>query len=133
MDHTLSAMLGIKLSFSQPIRDNVLESISQVDGQIVIKVFGNDLNILKEQAREILHQVQNVRGVVRAFIDRGGNLPQYLIEMDREAAARYGLNVGDLQDLVETALSGKAAAELWEGERHFSVLLRLKEPGRAPR
>jgi cobalt-zinc-cadmium resistance protein CzcA len=132
MDRILSAMPGIEPSFSQPIRDNVLESISQVDGQIVIKLFGDDLYVLKDHAQKVIQLVNSVPGVARAFIDRGGDLPQYLIEIDREAAARYGLNVADLQDLVETALGGKAATEFWEGERHFSIVVRLKESERAP-
>lgn len=102
-------------------------------GRSLSKYLAAILNIPKEQAlEEILYQVQNVRGVVWAFIDRGSNFSQYLIEVDREATARYGLNVGDLQDLVEIALGGKAATELWEGERYFSVVLKLKEPERVP-
>jgi len=131
MDHILSALPGVEPSFSQPIRDNVLESISQIDGQIVIKVFGEDLGVLKQEARKIIRTVGDVPGVVRAFIDRDGELPQYLMEIDREGAARHGLNVRDLQDLVETALGGKSATELWEGEKHFSVVVKLKEAERA--
>ncbi|MCH2221915.1 MAG: efflux RND transporter permease subunit, partial [Dechloromonas sp.] len=74
--------------------------------------------------------IGNVPGVARAFIDRDGDLPQYRLEIDRAAAARYGLNVMDVQDVVETALAGKAATELWEGDRHFSVVVRLDEPSR---
>jgi heavy metal efflux system protein len=132
MDQVLSAMPGMEPSFSQPIRDNVLESISQIDGQIVIKVFGDDLGVLKEQADRVLQLVADVPGVTRAFIDRQGELPQYLLEFDRAAAARYGLNVADLQDLVvETALGGRSATELWEGERHFGVAVRLPESERS--
>ncbi len=130
MDASVSTLAGIDPSFSQPIRDNVLESISQVDGQIVIKVRGDDLDRLNEHARRILGQIQTVKGVVRAFIDREGSLPQYVMDIDRAAAARYGINVGDIQDLVETAMAGKATSELWEGERHFSVVVRLKEGAR---
>ena len=131
MDRLLSALPGIEPAFSQPIRDNVLESISQIDGQIVIKVFGEDLNVLKNEAHEILRSVGTVPGVVRAFIDRDGDLPQHLLEIDREDAARYGINVRQLQDLVETALGGAVATELWEGERHFSIVVRLKDVERA--
>src|SRR6185369_13731402 len=68
---------------------------------------------------------------VRAFIDREGELPQYLLEIDRAAAARYGLNVADIQDVIETVLAGKAATQLWEGEKHFGVVVRLPEEQRA--
>jgi cobalt-zinc-cadmium resistance protein CzcA len=132
MDAAVSDLPGMEPSFDQPIRDNVLESISQVDGQIVIKVRGDDLERIHEEARRILAEISGVPGVVRAFIDREGSLPQYVIDIDREAAARYGVNVGDIQDLVETALAGKATSELWEGERHFSVVVRLKDAERDP-
>jgi cobalt-zinc-cadmium resistance protein CzcA len=69
-------------------------------------------------------------GVSRAFIDREGQLPQVRVDIDREAAARYGVNVGDIQDVVETALAGKSTSELWEGERHFAVVVRLAPDAR---
>ena len=131
LDDAVSALPGIEPSFSQPIRDNVLESISQVDGQIVIKVRGDDLDSLAKHGERILGQIAGVKGVIRAFIDRSGTLPQYVLDIDRQAAARYGINVGDIQDLVETALAGKATSELWEGEKHFSVVVRLKESERS--
>jgi cobalt-zinc-cadmium resistance protein CzcA len=115
MDAAVSAIPGMEPSFDQPIRDNVLESISQVDGQIVIKVRGDDLVRIHDEARRILDEIADVPGVARAFIDRDGSLPQYVIDIDREAAARYGVNVGDIQDVVETAMAGKSTSELWEG------------------
>lgn len=131
MDSAVSELPGIESSFSQPIRDNVLESISQVDGQIVIKAHGDDLAQLRTIGKHIIDQISTVPGVSRAYIDRDGDLPQQVINIDREAAARYGINVGDIQDIVEMALAGKATTELWEGERHFSVVVRLKESERA--
>ncbi len=130
MEDKLNDMPGIEPTFSQPVRDQILESISQIDGQIVIKLFGDDMATLRAEGRQILDRIGNVPGVVRAFIDRDGDLPQYRLEIDRAAAARYGLNVMDVQDVVETALAGKAATELWEGDRHFSVVVRLAEPSR---
>ena len=126
MDEAVSTLPGIEPSFSQPIRDNVLESISQIDGQIVIKVRGDDLDRLTSSATRILGRIQTVPGVTRAFIDRAGSLPQYVLDIDRAAAANFGINVGDIQDLIETAMAGKSTSELWEGERHFSVVVRLK-------
>ena len=128
MDAAVSAIPGMEPSFDQPIRDNVLESISQVDGQIVIKVRGDDLEQINAEGHQVLSAIEDVPGVVRAFIDRDGTLPQYIVDIDRAAAARYGINVGDVQDLIETALAGKATSEFWEGEKHFSVVVRLK-PG----
>jgi len=131
MDRAVSLLPGVDATFSQPIRDNVLESISQIDGQIVIKVHGDDLAVLRKTAKSIVDQIYNVPGVARAYIDRDGELPQQIIDVDRDAAARYGINVADIQDEIETALAGKATTELWEGERHFSVVVRLSEEQRS--
>jgi cobalt-zinc-cadmium resistance protein CzcA len=126
MEDKVNDMPGIEPTFSQPVRDQILESISQIDGQIVIKIFGDDMKTLRETGHQLLDRIGNVPGVARAFIDRDGDLPQYRLEIDRAAAARYGLNVADIQDVIETALAGKAATELWEGDRHFSVVVKLK-------
>ena len=131
MGKAVSLLPGIEATFSQPIRDNVLESISQIDGQIVIKVHGDDLALLRKTAKKITDQISTVAGVANAYIDRDGDLPQEIIDIDRDAAARYGINVGDIQDVIETALAGKATTELWEGERHFSVVVRLSEAQRS--
>ena len=130
MNAVLQTIPGIEPSFSQPIRDNVLESISQIDGQIVIKVFGEDMDVLRRLAGEVLRTITPVRGVARAFVDRAGLVPQLQIEIDRARAARYGLNVADVEDVIETALGGKTATELWEGERRFNVVVRLAEEER---
>ena len=130
MEQALLALPAIKPSFSQPIRDNILESISQIDGQIVIKVFGEDIPTLRGVAEQVLNEVADVRGVSRALIDRVGELPNYLVTIDRARAARYGLNVADIQDVIEVALGGKAATYLWEGERRFAVAVRLPEEQR---
>ena len=130
MEDKLNDLPGIEPTFSQPVRDQILESISQIDGQIVVKLFGDDTATLKLHANQLLEKIGEVPGVIRAFIDRDGDLPQYRLEIDRAAAARHGLNVMDVQDAVEMALAGKAATELWEGDRHFSVVVRLDEASR---
>ena len=127
MDRKLSAIPGIDPAFSQPIRDNVLESISQIKGQIVVKVSGEDLNELRRVSEAIQREIKQVQGVQRGEIDRLGDLPQLVIDIDRDRAARLGLNVQDIQDVVEAALGGKAATQLWEGERKFAVAVRLPE------
>jgi heavy metal efflux system protein len=130
MDAEISKIPGLEPSFSQPIRDNVLESISQIDGQIVVKVFGDDLDTLRDQAEQVLRQVSTVPGVARAFVDRLGELPQIQVRVDRARAARYGLNVADVQDVIESALGGKAVTQVWEGEQRFAVAVRLPEEER---
>jgi len=130
MNTSLHAIPGIAPSFSQPIRDNVLESISQIDGQVVVKIFGDDVDVLRRVANDALHAISDVRGVARAFVDRAGQVPQLRIAIDRGRAARYGLNVADVEDVIETALGGKTATQLWEGERRFNVVVRFGEDER---
>ena len=130
MHKALSAIPGIDPAFSQPIRDNVLESISQIKGQIVLKVAGDDLDQLRRITEAVAREVNQVRGVSRAEIDRLGELPQLVIDIDRQRAGRLGLNVSDIQDVIEAALAGKAATQIWEGERKFAVAVRLPESRR---
>lgn len=130
MDRKLSIIPGIDPAFSQPIRDNVLESISQIKGQIVVKVAGEDLGELQRTVEAMRREFRQVQGVQRAEVDRLGQLPQLVIDIDRERASRFGLNVSDVQDVIESALAGKAATQLWEGERKFAVAVRLPEDER---
>jgi cobalt-zinc-cadmium resistance protein CzcA len=125
MDQALAVIPGLEVSFSQPIRDNVLESISQIDGQVVIKVFGEDPEALKAAARQVLASAEKVQGVSRAFVDRAGDVPQARLDIDRAAAARYGLSISDIEEQIELALGGRSVTELWEGERHYGVVTRL--------
>jgi cobalt-zinc-cadmium resistance protein CzcA len=95
-----------------------------------VKVFGPDGDVLKERAEQMLAAISSVRGVSRAFIDRAGTLPQLQIEINRQQAARYGLNISDVEDVIETAIGGKTATEIWEGEKKFAVTVRLTEEDR---
>jgi cobalt-zinc-cadmium resistance protein CzcA len=131
IDAELRKIPGITVAFSQPIRDNVLESISQIDGQIVIKVTGDDLGTLRSYGLTILKEIKAIDGISRAFIDRDGQLPQYQVEIDRARAARYGLSVADVQETIEIALAGKEVTHLWEGERRFAVTVRLPDADRS--
>jgi cobalt-zinc-cadmium resistance protein CzcA len=131
MERKLREIPGIDPAFSQPIRDNVLESISQIKGQIVVKVSGNDLIELRRITEAVQREIKQVQGVQRAEIDRLGDLPQLVIDIDRDRAARFGLNVSDVQDVIEAALAGKASTQIWEGERKFAVAVRLPENRRS--
>lgn len=131
MERLMDKLPGVQASFSQPIRDNILESISQIDGQIVIKVFGDDLAVLRDTGQKVLSAIADVQGVARAMLDRQGELPQELIEIDRAQAARYGLNIVDIEDVIETALGGREATHIWEGEKRFGIVVRLKEEERS--
>jgi len=116
---------GVRYNFSQPIKDNVEEAVSGVRGKIVLKVFGTDLDRMRQglvDAREVL---RSIPGVVDLDLYRDTTVPQLQIQLDRGALARAGLTVGDAQTMVETALSGKVATEIWEGERVVPVRVRL--------
>src|SRR6202165_2909271 len=130
MDAEIRKMPGIDPRFSMPVRDNILESISQIKGQIIVKIFGDDVDVLRDLATTALHEFEKVDGVADAFVDRLGEQPQIQIYVDRGRAARYGINVQDIQDVIETALGGKTVTQGWEGEQRFGVAIRLDEPDR---
>jgi len=130
MEDAIAQIPGVDPAISQPIRDNVLESISQIDGQIVIKLFGDDAVTLRRTADEMLQTIGSVRGVARAFVDRAGQVPQLQVEVDRARASLYGLNVADVEDVIETALGSKVATQIWEGDRRFGVAVRIRDEDR---
>ncbi len=130
MDVEIRKMPGVDPRFSMPVRDNILESISQIKGQIIVKIFGDDVDVLRDLATTALHKFEKVDGVADAFVDRLGEQPQIQIKVDRARAARYGINVQDVQDVIETALGGKQVTQVWEGEQRFGVAIRLDEAER---
>jgi cobalt-zinc-cadmium resistance protein CzcA len=127
MSRLLGQMPGIDYNFSMPIKDNVEESISGIKGQIAIKLFGDDLHLLSQKAEEVRRAVAGVRGVADLAVLQAGELPQLQIAVDRSRIARQGLNVVDVQDAIETALGGREATQLWEGQWHFPVTVRFAE------
>ncbi len=130
METEIRKLPGIDPRFSMPVRDNILESISQIKGQIIVKIFGDDLDVLRDLATKALHKFEKVDGVADAFVDRLGEQPQIQIHVDRARAARFGINVQDVQDVIETALGGKQVTQVWEGEQRFGVAIRLDEAER---
>jgi cobalt-zinc-cadmium resistance protein CzcA len=122
---------GVEYNFSQPIKDNIEENISGINGQVAVKIFGDDLDKLRKTAADVKRVLAGVSGVADLAVVHAAELPQVHIVVDRETIARYGINVGDVDDVIETAIGGKAATQLWEGERHFDVAVRLSEASRA--
>ena len=131
IERNLAEIPGISPAFSQPVRDNVLESISAVQGQVVVRVTGDDLGTLNAYGQTILREIHGVPGVARAFIDREGELPQFRIRIDRARAARYGLTVDRVQQVIETALAGEPVGTIWQGTQRFDIVVRLAEPERS--
>jgi cobalt-zinc-cadmium resistance protein CzcA len=116
---------GVVYNFSQPIKDRVEESISGIRGQVVVKIYGEDLNVMHEKLTEIDHILRSVRGSRDVEIYRAGSAQHVVADIDREAIARYGLKVQDVNDTLETAYGGRIATSLWEGERRVGVRVKL--------
>lgn len=127
MNKKLSNLMGIDFNFSQPIADNVEEAVTGVKGELAVKVFGKDLNVLEEKADEISKIIRTVPGITDVGIFREVGQPTVEITVDRTKAAKYGINVSDLQELIESSIGGKVATQLYEGEEHFDVVVRLEK------
>src|SRR5215470_10335203 len=125
MDGNLKEVPGIEYNFSQPIRDNVNENISGQFGQIAVKIYGDDLDKLSALANAAEDVIATVPGVADLGIVKASPSPAIGVRLDRDALGRYDLDMADVQDYVETALGGHTAAQLWEGERKFDVVVRL--------
>jgi cobalt-zinc-cadmium resistance protein CzcA len=119
------ALPGVNFNFSQYIQDNIEEALSGVKGSNSVKIIGRDLVVLEDLARQVLHEMEQIKGVqdLGVFWVRGQ--PNLNIKVDREKAARYGLNAGDVNTVVQAALGGAVATTLLEADRQFSVAVRL--------
>jgi cobalt-zinc-cadmium resistance protein CzcA len=116
---------GIDFNFSQYIQDNVEEALSGVKGANSVKIIGRDLPTIERIASEVMHEMQQVPGIADLGIFHVLGQPNLNIKVDREKAARYGLNTGDVNTVVQAALGGTTATTLLEGDRQFSVAVRL--------
>ena len=118
---------GANFSFSQPIELRVAELISGVRSDIAIKLFGDDLDTLRSKAEEMSRVVGKIPGAEDVKVEQVSGLPQLQIKADRAAIARYGLNVEDVNDLVESLVAGKPAGVVYEGEQRINLVVRLTE------
>jgi len=125
MEARLDRYPGIAYNFSQPIKDNVEEGISGLKGQVAVKLFGDDLGKLDDLATRASRAIASVPGAADLAVIQAGQLPQVQIAIDRKKIARYGIAITDVDEAIETALGGKAATQLWEGERRFEVTVRF--------
>jgi cobalt-zinc-cadmium resistance protein CzcA len=125
MGARLSDIPGTTTNFSQPIKDNVDEALAGVKGELAIKLYGPDLFTLEAKAKEIAAVLAGVRGVTDLDYDHLVGQPQLQIVVDRKAAARYGINVQDIQDAIEAATRGRVVTQVFEGERRFDLAVRL--------
>jgi heavy metal efflux system protein len=121
---------GILVNFTQPIEMTVDELLEGVRAELAIKLFGEDLDVLKAQADRIAAVVRDVRGAADVQVDQVGGTPQLLVEIDRMAIARYGINVADVQEVLRAAVGGETAGQVFEGTRRFDILVRFVEQAR---
>ncbi|WGS86323.1 CusA/CzcA family heavy metal efflux RND transporter [Methylomonas sp. UP202] len=130
MDKALAVYPGLMTNFSQVIQDNVEEAISGVKGEIAIKVFGGDLKTLQDQADQITQILASIRGATDVAAEQQAGLAQAIVEIDRAKISRYGINVADVERVMEIGMGGKAASQFLEGERRFDITLRYQENAR---
>lgn len=130
MNGELAQIPGVSFNFSQNIQDNVEEAVTGVKGELAVKLVGEDLDRLEASAAEIQKVLADTPGIVDLTVFRETGEPQIQVRVDRARVSRYGLNVQDVQDVVETAIGGKAFTQILEGEKRFALVARLTEPYR---
>jgi cobalt-zinc-cadmium resistance protein CzcA len=124
------AFPGVVFNFSQAIADNLEEAVSGVKGENSVKVFGADVKENEQLGDQVADQMEKVRGVHDLGVFRSLGQPSIRVTTDRVRAARYGLNTGDVEAVVQAAVGGQAATQVYEGERKFDLVVRLQEPFR---
>ena len=133
MDRELEKIPGAIWNFSQPISDNVEEAVSGVKGELAVKIYGDDLKTLENKADEIVAVMQNVPGIQDLGVFRVVGQPNLNFTVDRKQASRYGINVSDIQDAIQTAVGGNALSQVLLGEQRFDLVLRYLTPYRDTR
>jgi cobalt-zinc-cadmium resistance protein CzcA len=127
MRRRLAYIPGVNLVIAQPISDRVDEMVTGVRADVAVKLFGDDLEVLIEKANEIARVAGTVRGLRDARVDKLGGQQYLNITIDRQAIARQGLNASQVHDVIETAIGGRVATEIYEGERRFQAAVRFPE------
>ena len=130
MDRELSRFPGVDWNFSQPISDNVEEAVSGVKGELAVKLFGTDLKVLEAKANEIQALMSRIPGVADLGTFQVRGQPNVNLVVDRAAADRFGINVSDVQDAVETAVGGKAVSQILIREQRYDLTVRYQAPFR---
>src|SRR5579883_2074043 len=130
MNAEVSRIPGVIWNFSQPIADNMEEAVSGVKGQLAVKIYGTDLKQLEQKAEEIQNVMQKIPGIQDLGIFRVIGQPNVNFFVDRAKADRFGINVADVQDAIETAVGGKAVSQILQGERRYDLVVRYQPPFR---
>ena len=124
MDRELEKIPGVFWGFSQPISDNLEEAVSGVKGALAVKIYGDDLKTLEEKADEIAAVMRPIRGIEDLGVFRVRGQPNLNFTVDRDQASRYGINVSDVQDAIQTAVGGNALTQVLVGEQRYDLVLR---------
>lgn len=130
MSKRIQTIPGVPTNFSQVIEDNVEEALSGVKGEIAVKIFGPDLDILEDKAEQTAVALRGIRGAADVAAIKIGGQTELDIALDRQKLAAYGLNVADVNNTVQTALASSTVNEFYEGDRRFDVTVRLDKPYR---
>lgn len=126
LNRDVGAIPGVVWNFSQPIADNMEEAVSGVKGELAVKIYGADLKLLEEKGDEIVRTMSKVRGVSDLGLFRVIGQPNVNLVVNRKHADRYGINVSDIQDAIETAVAGKAVSEILKGEERYDLVVRYQ-------
>jgi cobalt-zinc-cadmium resistance protein CzcA len=124
MNHELNKIPGVIWNFSQPIADNMEEAVSGVKGELAVKLYGTDLKVLEGTAQDIINVMRTVPGVQDLGLFRVIGQPNLNFTVDRDKAARYQINVADVQDAVQTAVGGNAVSQVLQGEQRYDLVVR---------
>ena len=130
MDRELEKMPGVIWNFSQPIADNMEEAVSGVKGQLAVKIYGDDLKTLEQTGEQIVSVMRTIPGIADLGLFRVIGQPNLEFTVNRATAARYGINVSDVQDAIETAVGGKAVSQVLQGEQRYDLVARYEAPYR---
>jgi cobalt-zinc-cadmium resistance protein CzcA len=131
LNETLSAYPGVQLNFTQPIQNAFDELLSGIKAQVAIKLFGEDLDVLRDKAGEIAEAIAGVPGLVDLAAEQNFGQPQVQVIADRAACSRYGIDVSDILELVELAIGGEVIDTIYLQSRRFGIHVRYQEPYRA--
>jgi len=130
-DELEQSVPGALISFSQPILDNVTEAVTGSVADVAVLINGNDLDLMRSEADTILSVIRDIPGASEFGIEQEGNQAQLSVDIDRRAVARFGINVSDVQRMIEAAIGGKAIGKLYDGDRRFDIVVRYSPEYRA--
>jgi heavy metal efflux system protein len=127
MEESLQKLAGQNFEISQPIELRFNELIAGVRSDLAVKVFGDELEVMTSNANRIAKILQSIRGAADVKVEQTGGLPVLTIDIDREAIARFGLNIAEVQEVIETAIGGSTVGEVFEGDQRFDLVVRLPD------